>query len=140
MDCAATLPFSALFLVGTLLGLPLNLALLRLRIAVPKGCLSTFAASELTPISTRGHFKTSFAESSSVKGLDFIGLLTGVETSGMGYEMTSKLIAITAASMPNINRFIDTPAFQEKEKKPLPDSLLLADCLSYFDCYRTIAV
>ncbi|MEE1551436.1 MAG: hypothetical protein V1244_07405, partial [Nitrospinaceae bacterium] len=23
------------------------------------------------------------------KGLDFIGLLTGVETSGMGYEMTS---------------------------------------------------
>ncbi len=58
----------------------------------------------------------------------------------MGYEMTSKLIAITAASMPNINRFIDTPAFQEKEKKPLPDSLLLADCLSYFDCYRTIAV
>jgi hypothetical protein len=39
---------------------------------------------------TRGHFITSFAESSSVKGLDFIGLLTGVETSGMGYEMTSR--------------------------------------------------
>jgi len=40
----------------------------------------------------RTYFITSFSESLSIEGPEFTGLFAGLETSGMGYEMTSRRI------------------------------------------------